>query len=213
MRSSHPSVADEIIFVRPSLLSAPVPRRSRAFRGRYRRPNPRAPRAPREALKSQWEVDEASLRLYDGNEKLLVRTALLRAKGFSDRTPLVPIGSSADVVRLCKHLAFADQEHMVVLSCNHRQNVNAIFEAAIGGSSGVGIEAMHVLKIPLLTGATGIVIVHNHPSGNSTPSPEDVRFTKHISGVLRAIDVTLLDHVIVARDGSFSFLDAGMMPT
>ena len=121
------------------------------------------------------------------------------------------IASSRDVANLCKYLESADQEHMVVLATDAKMRVHGIFEAAVGGADSVAIDVKNVVKIPLLTGALSVIIVHNHPSGSSSPSQEDIAFTQHAKQALQCIGVTLLDHVIVARDGSFAFGDAGLL--
>ncbi|WP_199553462.1 JAB domain-containing protein [Sandaracinobacteroides hominis] len=59
--------------------------------------------------------------------------------------------------------------------------------------------------------ASSVVLVHNHPSGDPTPSPEDVLLTKRVRRALEAIDVSLLDHLIVGRRGTVSFDACGLM--
>lgn len=197
--------ADEVLFVDAEDLAAPVRVRSRA-----RRPNPGAKRG-RQALESQWQIDPESLRLYDGNDRLLVRTALLRAAGYTARTHHVKITSPMDVARLCQHLAVSDQEHVAVLSLNSQHAVHAIFEASIGGAASAPLQIQHLLKIPLLTGGESVVMVHNHPSGDPSPSREDSLMTARASAALRCIGLSLDDHVIVALDGYFSFLERGLL--
>ena len=192
--------ADVVLYADPSSLAEPVnPRRS----------NPRKKDTVR---RSKWELGEEGLDLYDGHEKLLVRTALIRAAGYATRHDVPNIRSSREVSKLCAHLAASDQEHLVVISVNVRGKANAIFEVATGGSASANAEMPHILKVPLLTGATGVIVVHNHPAGESSPSQEDISFTGDISKALRCIGLPLLDHVIIARDGYFSFTDSGLMP-
>jgi DNA repair protein RadC len=59
--------------------------------------------------------------------------------------------------------------------------------------------------------AVGVVLVHNHPSGDPTPSEEDRAFTEALAKAGRTLGVPLVDHVIVARGRAFSFLDAGLL--
>jgi DNA repair protein RadC len=140
---------------------------------------------------------------YDGYEDFLVRTALVRPKTFNPRRgPFISTPES--VAGLCRHLADYDQEHFVVIAVSGRMKLRAIFESSKGGSSSTSVEMKHVLKIPLLTGAAGIILVHNHPSGSPQPSNEDfLMFDKAEQG-LECIGVSLLDSVIVAEDGYYA---------
>ena len=87
----------------------------------------------------------------------------------------------------------------------------SVFEAAVGGTKNVAASMQHALKVPVIMGAHKVVLVHNHPSGDPTPSPEDAEFTRRVAEVGAAIELPLLDHVILGRDGTFSFLDAGLL--
>lgn len=60
--------------------------------------------------------------------------------------------------------------------------------------------------------AAGIILVHNHPSGYSEPSPEDKRLTQALAEVARSMDLRILDHVVVGRDGYCSFAEKNLLP-
>ena len=59
--------------------------------------------------------------------------------------------------------------------------------------------------------ATSIILVHNHPSGSSTPSPNDKAITNKVKEAMKLLDITLLDHLIVTKDGYYSFSDERIM--
>ena len=59
--------------------------------------------------------------------------------------------------------------------------------------------------------ASGVIFVHNHPSGEPTPSPEDVALTARLRQAGDLLGIRVLDHIIIASEGYFSFLDAGWM--
>ena len=67
------------------------------------------------------------------------------------------------------------------------------------------------LKIALEQNATKIIVAHNHPSGNPKPSKEDQLVTDRVKAVGELMDIKLLDHVIIAEGGYYSFMDEGMM--
>lgn len=151
------------------------------------------------------EIPEVDL--YGGYDFLLVRTALVRARGYSEDAKRPTITSPSDVALLCKHLAYADQEHVVTLSLNAKNECLAINEAFIGGSAQSMVELPHTIKVALLTGALAIVIVHNHPSGVPIPSPNDYVLTGEFKKAVECVGLKFMDHVIVARDGYYSFED------
>jgi DNA repair protein RadC len=141
--------------------------------------------------------------LYDGKERFLVRTALLRHRDFHGGSA-PKLGSPAAVARLCRHLAMMDQEHMATIAVNARMQLVAIHEVAVGPSDRLGIQVRDIVKIPMLTSAMGFSLVHNHPSGQPTPSAEDRAMTEAVEKAAQCIGVTMLDHVIVAADGWYS---------
>jgi len=102
-------------------------------------------------------------------------------------------------------------EHFVVLALDARQRVIARSTIAIGGATFCGVEVASVLRFAILAGAVAIIVGHNHPSGDPSPSPEDVVLTERIFAAAKLIGIKALDHVIVADEGHFSFLDAGLV--
>jgi len=73
------------------------------------------------------------------------------------------------------------------------------------------VEPREILKRALLANAAGIILYHNHPSGDPTPSREDREFTRRLSSAAEAVGIRLLDHVIVGHAGAVSFREAGLM--
>lgn len=154
-----------------------------------------------------------AIKLYDGWEGLLVRTLLMRSEAFEKLKGKMPaITTAQDVCNIVRHVGLHDQEHMVELCCNNRMQVHAIYELAIGTSSAAATEAMHAVKVPILTGARNVVLVHNHPSGNPTPSDSDVDLTRRLCAAFKCLDITLVDHIILTWQGCYSMVGAGNMP-
>jgi len=67
-----------------------------------------------------------------------------------------------------------------------------------------------ILLVALKTLATGLILAHNHPSGNPKPSEADVNLTKKIKEAAKLMDIQVLDHIILGDDGYFSFSDEGI---
>jgi DNA repair protein RadC len=82
-----------------------------------------------------------------------------------------------------------------------------------GGLHGLAITAKDILRPALRDGASGIVLVHNHPSGDPSPSTEDVQMTRAVVTACGAVGLPLLDHVVVAREGATSLLALGVVPS
>lgn len=80
-----------------------------------------------------------------------------------------------------------------------------------GGVSGTVADVKIILKLALERLASGIIISHNHPSGNLSPSQSDINLTKKIKEAAQWMDVTLLDHIIVSDEGYYSFADKGLI--
>lgn len=157
--------------------------------------------------KGQWvELPELAEPPYAGFSSLLVRTALVRSAEYSDRErPRVTSPDSA--AEILRHLRNYDQEHLVTLCLDNKNSLAAIHEAAIGGSAALAVEPRHIVKIAVLTGATAIVVAHNHPSGDPEPSPEDVEMTAAVRALLKMLGVAFLDHIVIGRQGWSSFID------
>jgi len=167
------------------------------------------PNAKRKRRTKKQVVDEA-LNLYDGYANFLVRTAVIRATEFDqDEAPVV--STPEDAYALCKHLAYADQEHLVVLALDNSSRLRAIHESAIGGSSSVSAQLQHIVKVPLLVSATVVIVVHNHPSGKAEPSIDDHRLTGKLKGGIECLNLQLADHIIVTRQGFYSFAMSGAL--
>ena len=76
---------------------------------------------------------------------------------------------------------------------------------AIGGLNSSMIEIREIFKEPIKASAAKIVLVHNHPSGDVTPSPDDIKFTKKIINAGEIFGIEIIDHIIIG-DGKFSSL-------
>jgi DNA repair protein RadC len=146
-------------------------------------------------------------KLYAEEPGLIVRTALIRAAGYSPRK--APKIERLDVPMLAAHLVDLDQEHVLVVTTNRAHKLLAIHENAIGGTSGAALEAKHVVKIALLTDADHVYILHNHPGGDPSPSTDDLVLTAAVAKALKCAGRRLDDHFILAYGGYYSFQDAG----
>lgn len=124
------------------------------------------------------------------------------------------IMTSEDAVSICREFARAHmlfQEFFGVLCLDARQQPIGFVTVSLGGIASAAVDIRIVLKPPLLTNASAFIVTHNHPSGDPSPSPEDVALTERISKAAQTMGLRLLDHVIVTDTQSFSFLDSGLL--
>ena len=80
-----------------------------------------------------------------------------------------------------------------------------------GGISGTIVDSKMIFKRALEEIASGIILAHNHPSGNLNPSIEDISLTKKVKDAGKSLDIVILDHLIITENGFFSFADEDML--
>ena len=117
-----------------------------------------------------------------------------------------------DFLRRFTDLADYPEEHVYVLFLNTKQNIVGYTEVGIGGRAAVQVEISAVFRNAILLGANGIVLAHNHPSGDPTPSSDDINLTNRVAKAGKIIGVQLFDHIILCRDGSTSLKEIDLMP-
>ncbi len=104
------------------------------------------------------------------------------------------------------------QEQFVVLLLNQSNKGLGIYKASTGGITGTMADIRLIMVAALKSLATGIIISHNHPSGNTMPSEQDIALTKQIKDACKIMSITLLDHIIVTPHHDFySFANEGML--
>lgn len=122
------------------------------------------------------------------------------------------IKSSRDVYDLLQvQLADLDHEQFYVLYLNFSNEILEISQLSIGGRHSTIADAKRIFQQALRCAATGLILCHNHPSGQRKPSPQDEALTKDIKEFARLIDMMLLDHIIFTDNGYFSFADEGVL--
>ncbi len=160
----------------------------------------------------RMRLDE--LQTYDGIGEAKAVTLLaaceLGARRQGEDNVQVQITRSQDIYEyflpMMQDLAW---EECYVLLLNQAHRVLGHRLISKGGISGTAVDVRQVLKEALLAQAPAIALVHNHPSGNTRPSADDDRLTKRAVEATKAVDIRLLDHVVVADGDFYSYSDNG----
>ncbi len=110
------------------------------------------------------------------------------------------ITSPADVANLLMvEMSHLEQEHLRVVLLNTKNYVLKIETVYIGSINSSAVRIGEVFKTALKQNAAAIIIVHNHPSGDPTPSPEDVAVTRQLVEAGKLLDVDVLDHLVIGQ--------------
>ena len=106
------------------------------------------------------------------------------------------------------------QEQFNVLFLNNVNQPLGIYKASKGGITGTVADIRLILGMALKSLATGLILSHNHPSGNLKPSDADILLTKKFREACKLLDISLLDHIIISPyGGNYSFADNGLITT
>ena len=155
--------------------------------------------APIERLKSIKGLGEAAIT----ELKLVEAAAHQLARGHIKDRPVLSSWSS--VLDYCRAaMAFADKEQLRVLFLDKRNRLIADELQQEGTVDHTPVYPREVVKRALELSATAIILVHNHPSGDPTPSQADIQMTQEIAAVARPLGISVHDHIIVGRDGHAS---------
>lgn len=120
------------------------------------------------------------------------------------------ISSPADIFSICSDLQAEDQEHLVILVFDTRNNLLQRVNLYKGSANSSQVRVAEVLRPAIVHKGTAIVMVHNHPSGDPTPSPDDVNITRIVYKSAREMDIELLDHVVIGAGRFVSMKERGL---
>ncbi len=115
----------------------------------------------------------------------------------------------ARVHELLRHAAHAERECFHVVLLDVRGRLIRAAQVAEGSLTQCPVSPRDALRPAVREGAHGVVFVHNHPSGDPSPSAEDLDLTERLRGAAEVVGVLARDHVIVAAGGYYSFVEAG----
>ena len=125
-----------------------------------------------------------------------------------------PCRSSEDVQRVARGIYAtldADKEHFLLLVLNNKNRVNGFKVISTGSLTASIVHPREVWRAALHLCAAAVVFVHNHPSGDPAPSPEDIDITRRLKETADVLGIRVLDHVVLGEERFFSFNDRGLL--
>lgn len=121
------------------------------------------------------------------------------------------ISSSSDVADyMMPRLRYLDKEYFYAILLNRKNHVIATPTISVGTLSESLVHPRELFKEAVSHSASAIILVHNHPSGDPSPSPQDVVVTRRIAEAGKLLDITILDHVIIGNDTYISLKEQGL---
>ena len=135
-----------------------------------------------------------------------------RRRKDSDPEEKPRISASRDCFEILKaHLQDIHHEEFWILLLNRANRLIKKYQISQGGVAGTVADPKIIFKLAVSELASGIILAHNHPSGNLTASQADIDLTKKIREAGKLLEIQVLDHLIVAGQKYFSFADEGML--
>ena len=129
----------------------------------------------------------------------------LQEESSAVKTPMLTARQVYD--RMIPQLKGLPHEECWILFLNDYNYLLGMHQVSSGGGNSTVIDKRQIIRIALDKGASSLILVHNHPTGNPTPSRADIKQTDSLRKGISAVGLTLLDHVVIADDSFFSFAD------
>lgn len=165
-----------------------------------------------------WRVCAEDLVALDGvgpaGAARLLACLEMSRRAASWRSPARPtVNTAEDVVELCAgQLRGLDREHFWSLSLNIKNRLLRMSEVSVGSLNASIVHPRELFKDAVKASAASVVVVHNHPSGDATPSGADIQLTRRLVKAGDVLGIEVLDHVVIGDGGEFSSLrDLGYM--
>ena len=162
-------------------------------------------RAPFEELCKQHGIGEAKA------AQIKAAIELGRRLGLESPDERPTVNSPADAAALVAYeMSALEQEHLRVILLDTRNRVLDIVEVYKGSVNSSQVHVGELFKPAIRRNATALIVVHNHPSGDPTPSPDDVTVTRAIVQAGKLLDVDVLDHMVIGQGRWVSLKERGL---
>ncbi|MBL8059998.1 MAG: DNA repair protein RadC [Chthonomonas sp.] len=160
---------------------------------------------------SRGDLEELGLTNAEEIGRILAAFELGRRAGGSNKGQKKKASRASDIARDFEYLRDENQEHLCAVFLDSQNGRLGTKTIHIGTLTMTVVSARDVFREALRLGASGVVVVHNHPSGDPSPSPEDIATTKKLSEGGKLIEVDIVDHIIIGHHSYFSFAEKKML--
>lgn len=134
-----------------------------------------------------------------------------RSSGYSRPSLNTKITTAEDVYVELSEYRECDREHFIAITLDGASRIIKIRVISIGTLNQSLVHPREVFRPAILDNAAGIIVAHNHPSGQTFPSVEDKQITKRLQEAGKIIGIELIDHVILTGDDFYSFREEGLL--
>ena len=149
-----------------------------------------------------------SATVYPSESRARVKLSRVRLSLVREGPPPENIRDGGDVARLVRALLGDDpREHFVAVYLDARHRRAAVHVVSIGALNGAPVHPREVFAPALLHPTAAVVVAHNHPSGDPTPSSDDRLVTERLRQAGELLGIELLDHVVIGAERFYSFAD------
>jgi len=162
--------------------------------------------APRERLMEIPGIGESvanQLKIVEAAAQRLAKTKVLGRPALSSWTALLDYCTAA--------MARSEKEEFRVLFLDRKNHLIADEVQNRGTVDHTPVYPREIIKRALELGASSLILVHNHPSGDPTPSKADIAMTREIAGAAKALSIAVHDHLVIGRGGHASFKSLGLL--
>ena len=139
-----------------------------------------------------------------------LRSALVLSRRLSMTSFEAAIESPADAYGLCVDMATFDVEHLRVIVLNTRSRVIGMVDVYKGSVNTAQIRAGEIFRPAIQRNGTAIILVHNHPGGDPTPSPDDVAVTRALVNAGKMLEISVQDHLVIGHGKWVSLKERGL---
>lgn len=142
------------------------------------------------------------------------RIPVLKETASYESEPYQELSSAKKIVEFInKSFQMEDlgEEYVYMLAFDSKYHILGIFELSHGIVDASFLRSRELFMRLLLVGAVNFVVIHNHPSGNPTPSSDDISISKKISEAAQIMDITFTDNIIIGKYSYYSFKEQGLL--
>ena len=144
-------------------------------------------------------------------QKIAAAVELVRRATAALQRPRQVVNVNRLAAALVLRHAFDVQEHLGVVLVDSRRRFLAARIIYVGTHTSARVSTRDIVRVALEYDAAGVIVYHNHPSGDPTPSPEDRDFTRQLESALTAMDLTLVEHLILGAAAASTYCEGSLI--